>query len=129
MEKVKKFELFKGDCIEVMKGIKDKSIDLILCDLPYGITQCEWDKIIPFEKLWEQYNRIIKEDGAIILFSTQPFTTKLIYSNIKNYRYSWYWIKNRACICKKSAYEKSRRYKCFLQKETIIRSTRIKKIR
>ena len=60
-----------------MKGIPDKSIDMILCDLPYGTTDCKWDSIIPFEPLWEQYNRIIKDNGAIVLFSAQPFTTKL----------------------------------------------------
>ncbi len=77
-----------------MKSIKDKSIDLILCDLPYGTTDCKWDNIIPFDLMWEQYHRIIKDNGAIVLFSAQPFTTKLINSNLKNYRYSWYWMKN-----------------------------------
>ena len=79
-----------------MKNIEDGSVDLILCDLPYGTTDCKWDNIIPFDLLWEQYNRVIKENGAIVLFSAQPFTTKLINSNIKNYRYSWYWIKNNS---------------------------------
>lgn len=87
-------ELLKGDCLELMKNIENESIDLILCDLPYGTTDCKWDTIIPFEDLWQQYNRIIKKDGAVVLFSAQPFTTKLINSNIKNYRYSWYWLKN-----------------------------------
>ncbi|MEO3216609.1 DNA-methyltransferase [Romboutsia sp. 1001216sp1] len=77
-----------------MQSIKDKSIDLILCDLPYGTTDCKWDNIIPFDLMWEQYHRIIKDNGAIVLFSAQPFTTKLINSNLKNYRYSWYWMKN-----------------------------------
>lgn len=77
-----------------MKGIPDKSIDMILCDLPYGTTDCKWDSIIPFEPLWEQYNRIIKDNGAIVLFSAQPFTTRLINSNLKYYRYNWYWKKN-----------------------------------
>ncbi|MGG7060558.1 site-specific DNA-methyltransferase, partial [Clostridium tertium] len=77
-----------------MKKISNKSIDLILCDLPYGTIQCTWDSIIPFDFMWEQYNRIIKDNGAIVLFSAQPFTTKLIHSNLKNYRYSWYWMKN-----------------------------------
>lgn len=95
MEKVRKYDLYKGDCIEIMKNIESESVDLILCDLPYGTIDCNWDSIIPFDKLWEQYNRIIKKNGAIVLFSAQPFTTKLIFSNIKNYRYSWYWIKNR----------------------------------
>ena len=95
MINIKKFQLYNGNCIEIMENIHDESIDLILCDLPYGTTQCNWDSIIPFDKMWEQYNRIIKKNGAIVLFSAQPFTTKLIYSNIKNYRYSWYWIKNK----------------------------------
>jgi DNA modification methylase len=94
MNKLKKFELHNGDCLEVMKGIEDKSIDLILCDPPYGTTSCRWDSIINLEKMWEQYNRIIKDNGVIVLFSAQPFTTKLINSNIKSYKYSWYWIKN-----------------------------------
>ncbi len=94
MENIKIYELHNKDCIEAMKNIKDKSIDLILCDLPYGTTDCKWDNIIPFDLMWEQYNRIIKDNGAIVLFSAQPFTTKLINSNIKNYRYSWYWMKN-----------------------------------
>lgn len=84
-----------GDCLELMKEIPDKSIDMILCDLPYGTTACKWDVIIPFDKLWEHYNRIIKDNAAIVLFSTQPFTTKLIHSNFKNYRYNWYWIKSQ----------------------------------
>ena len=77
-----------------MKDIPDKSADMILCDLPYGITWQKWDKIIPFDKLWEQYSRVIKDKGAIVLFSSQPFTTKLISSNIKNFKYMWYWVKN-----------------------------------
>ena len=75
-------QLFKGDCLEVMKDIPDKSIDMILTDPPYGTTACKWDTIIPFDKLWEQYNRVIKDNGAIVLFGCQPFTSKLICSNI-----------------------------------------------
>lgn len=76
-----------------MSNIPEKSVDLILCDLPYGTTACKWDSIIPFEPLWKQYNRIIKENGAIVLFAAQPFTTKLIHSNFKDFRYCWYWKK------------------------------------
>lgn len=91
------YRLFNGECIEVMKNeIADKSIDLVLCDLPFGVTNCDWDNIINFDLLWEQYNRIIKDNGAIVLFSIQPFTTKLIASNLKNYKYSWYWVKNKS---------------------------------
>lgn len=83
-----------GDCLEIMKDIPDKSIDLILCDLPYGTTACKWDTIIPFEPLWEQYNRIIKDNGAIVLFGSQPFVGKLVFSNIKMYKYELIWEKS-----------------------------------
>lgn len=89
-------DLRQGDCLEVMKDIPDKSIDMILCDLPYGTTKNKWDSIIPLDKLWEQYNRIIKDNGAIALFGSQPFTTNLNFSNIKNYRYEWVWLKNNS---------------------------------
>jgi len=80
-----------GDCLEVMKGIDDKSIDMILCDLPYGTTACKWDTIIPFEPLWKQYKRIIKDNSAIVLFGSEPFSSALRMSNIKNYKYDWIW--------------------------------------
>ena len=86
----------QGDCLELMKEINDKSVDLILCDLPYGTTSCKWDNVIPFIPLWEQYNRIIKDNGAILLFSQQPFTTDLINSNRKKFRYEIIWEKNRS---------------------------------
>ena len=76
-----------------MQNIPDKSIDMILCDLPYGTTACKWDTIIPFEPLWEQYKRIIKDNGAIVLTASQPFTSKLVMSNIKMFRYSFVWDK------------------------------------
>ena len=88
-----KMNLLRGDCSELMKDIPDRSIDMILADLPYGTTACKWDAIIPFELLWEQYMRIIKDDGAIVLTASQPFTTALINSNIKHFRYSWVWEK------------------------------------
>jgi len=86
-------ELQHGDCLELMKQIPDKSVDMILCDLPYGITACKWDSIIPFDKLWEQYNRIIKDNRAIVLFGTEPFSTELRHSNLKSYKYDWIWDK------------------------------------
>ena len=86
-------DLRLGDCLELMKDIPDKSIDMILCDLPYGTTACSWDTIIPFEPLWEQYNRIIKDNGAIVLFGTEPFSSALRLSNIKNFRYDIVWEK------------------------------------
>ena len=88
-------QLYQGDCLEVMKQIPDKSIDMILCDLPYGCTKNNWDSVIPFEPLWEQYNRVIKDNGAIVLFGNQPFTSLLVTSNLKMFRYSLVWVKNK----------------------------------
>ena len=92
-EVIERNSIIKGDCLEVMKGIKDKSIDMILCDLPYGTTACKWDEIISFEPLWEQYKRVIKDNGAIVLFASQPFTSKLIMSNINMFKYELIWEK------------------------------------
>ena len=89
-------KLYNGECLELMKDIGDKSIDMILCDLPYGTTASKWDIVIPFEPLWKQYERIIKDNGAIVLFGSQPFTTDLINSNRKLFRYELVWCKNFA---------------------------------
>ena len=89
-------KVYLGDCLEVMKDISDKSIDMILCDLPYGTTACKWDTIIPFEPLWEQYKRIIKDNGAIVLTASQPFTSALVMSNPDSYKHSWVWNKKLA---------------------------------
>ena len=89
----KRYKLFLGDCLEVMKKIPDKKIDCIICDLPYGTTACKWDVIIPFEPLWEQYKRAIKDNGAVVLFGSQPFTSKLVESNINMFKYEWIWEK------------------------------------
>ena len=86
-------KIYNEDCLEGMKKIPDKSVDMILCDLPYGTTACKWDAIIPFEPLWEQYERVIKDNGAIVLTASQPFTTKLIESNIDLFRNCWVWNK------------------------------------
>lgn len=85
----------QGDCLELMKDIPDGSVDMILCDLPYGTTACKWDAVIPFEPLWEQYERVIKDNGAIVLFGSQPFTSALIMSNPKLFRYEVIWKKER----------------------------------
>jgi site-specific DNA-methyltransferase (adenine-specific) len=82
-----------ADCFDVFPFIEDKSIDAIICDPPYGTTQCKWDSVIPFDKMWEQLNRIIKPNGVIILFSGEPFTSTLICSNIKNFKYRLNWNK------------------------------------
>ena len=86
-------DIKQGDCLELMKEIPDISIDMVLCDLPYGTTACKWDSVIPFEPLWEQYKRIIKDNGAIVLFGSEPFSTELRHSNLKMYKYDWIWDK------------------------------------
>ena len=89
-------KIYNEDCLEGMKKIPDGSIDMILCDLPYGTTACKWDTIIPFKPLWEQYERVIKDNGAIVLTASQPFTSALIMSNINMYRYNWVYEKNKS---------------------------------
>ena len=85
--------LYNSNCLDEMRTIRDKSIDMILCDLPYGTSACKWDTVIPFDKLWEQYERIIKDDGAIVLFGSEPFSSLLRTSNLKLYKYDWKWEK------------------------------------
>lgn len=97
MLQIDNIELWNGDCLELMKNIPDKSVDMILCDLPYGTQKkngCKWDIIIPFKLLWEQYNRIIKDDGAIVLFGKEPFSSLLRCSNLQMYKYDWIWEKD-----------------------------------
>ena len=88
-------KIIHGDCLEVMKTIPDGTIDAIITDPPYGTTACKWDSVIPFEPMWEQLNRIIKPNGAIVLFGSEPFSSALRMSNIKNYKYDWIWHKNQ----------------------------------
>ena len=98
-------KVIQGDCLEVMKDIPDKSVDMILCDLPYGTTACRWDVVIPFEPLWEQYKRIIKDNGAIVLTASQPFTSALVMSNIKMFKYEWIWDKRVASNSQLAKYQ------------------------
>lgn len=93
--KIRNGEIWLGDCLELMKDISDNSIDMILCDLPYGTTACKWDTIIPFEPLWEQYWRIAKPNAAIVLTASQPFTSALVMSQPKYFKTEWIWEKNR----------------------------------
>ena len=86
-------QLYNGDCLELMKDIPDGSVDLVMTDPPYGTTDCKWDSVIPFEPMWEQINRIIKPNGAICLFGSEPFSSALRMSNIKNFKYDWIWDK------------------------------------
>lgn len=93
--KTKDYELWQGDCLELMNNIPDKSVDMVLCDLPFGVTRNDWDVPVPFNELWEQYNRIVKENGAVVLNCQQPFTSELILSNKKNFKYCWTWYKKQ----------------------------------
>jgi len=96
--------IYNMDCLEGMKQIPDGTIDAVICDLPYGTTECEWDSVIPLDKLWEQYNRITKPTAPIVLFGSEPFSTMLRMSNLKNYRYDWIWLKSLGAnplLCKK----------------------------
>ncbi len=86
-------DLRQGDCLEIMKDIESGSIDAIITDPPYGTTACKWDSIIPFDEMWEQLNRVIKPNGAIVLTGAEPFSSALRMSNIKNYKYDWVWNK------------------------------------
>jgi len=96
MSDMKKIQLYRGDCLEIMPSIPDKSIDMVLADLPYGKTACKWDVVIPFELLWKNYKRIIKDGGAVVLFGGEPFASATRMSNIKDYKYDWYWQRDRA---------------------------------
>ena len=100
-----KSKIIQGDCLEKMKLIPDGSVDMILADLPYGTTACKWDTIIPFEPLWEQYKRVIKDNGAIVSTASQPFTSALIMSNPKMFKYEWIWEKSKASNFVHSKYQ------------------------
>lgn len=89
-------KLLHGDCLDLMKDIPAKSIGAIITDPPYGTTACKWDSVIPFEPMWKQSHRVIKDNGAIILFGSEPFSSALRMSNIKRFKYDWYWKKDRA---------------------------------
>ena len=102
--------LWQGDCLDLMDKIEDKSINLILCDLPFGTTACKWDKTIPFEFMWEQYNRIIKDDGVIALFGSEPFSSLLRCSNLKMYKYDWIWKKNKSSNFVNAKYQPLKNY-------------------
>ena len=87
-------KIYNEDCLIGMKNIPDKSIDCIICDLPYGTSACKWDSVIPFDKMWEQYKRIIKDNSAIVLFGSEPFSSLLRCSNLEMYKYDWKWEKS-----------------------------------
>jgi DNA modification methylase len=104
-------EIYLGDCLELMpKYVDDKSVDMIFCDLPYGTTACKWDTIIPFDKLWSEYERLIKDNGVIVLFGNEPFSSVLRTSNLKLYRYDWIWEKTKATGFQNSKIQPMRKY-------------------
>ena len=88
------FQLFKGDCLELMQQIPEGSIDMVLCDPPYGMIGCKWDSILPFDQLWKNYFRVCKKNAAMVIFGAQPFSSLLVTSNIKMYKHEWIWKKN-----------------------------------
>lgn len=97
--------LLEGDCLEIMPTLPDKSIDMILCDLPYGTTACKWDTVIPLEPLWKQYKRLIKDNGAIVLTASQPFTSALVMSNPRWFKYEWVWHKKTSANVANAKYQ------------------------
>lgn len=104
----------QGDCLELMKEIPDGSVDMILADLPYGVTACRWDEVIPFEKLWPEYERICKSNGVIVLFGTEPFASKCRMSNPKRYRYDWIWQKSNSSNFMMAKQQPLRNYECLM---------------
>lgn len=102
-------KLLNGDCLKLMQEIPDGSVDLILCDPPYGTTYCKWDSVLPFDEMWAAYDRLLKPNGAAVLFAAQPFTTQLINSNRKAFRYCWYWLKNQPTGFTYARYQPMRR--------------------
>ena len=115
-------ELIHGDCLEEMKKIPEGSIDLVLTDPPYGTTACKWDTIIPFEPMWEQLKRVTKKNGAIVLFGSQPFTSALVMSNPKMFKYEWVWDKNKGSnplLSKKQPMKSHENILVFSQSQTI----------
>ena len=119
---IKNGRFYLGDCLEVMKEIPDGVIDMLLVDLPYGTTACSWDSVIPFDKLWEQYNRICKENAAMVFTASQPFTTALIASNINNFKYEWIWQKTigtNPMLTKKQPFKKHENIIVFYRKQPL----------
>jgi len=127
-------KLINGDCLEEMKKIESGSVDAIITDPPYGTTACKWDSIIPFEPMWEQLNRIIKPNGAIVLFGSEPFSSALRMSNIKQYKYDWIWEKQQgsgSLNCNRRPLKKTESIIVFNSKiykpQGLIKSNKIKK--
>lgn len=118
----KQIKLYRGDCLDIMPMLEDRSIDLVLTDPPYGITACKWDACIPFEQMWEQLKRITKKNGAIVLFGSQPFTSALVMSNPKMFKYEWVWNKAKGSnplLSKKQPMKSHENILVFAQAQTV----------
>lgn len=127
-------DLKQGDCLELMKDIPDKSVDMVLCDLPYGTTACKWDSVIPFNRLWEQYKRIGKDNAVFALFGSEPFSSQMRMSNIEMFRYDWIWEKEQGAnfmTCKNQPYKVHEIISIFYldKSETTGRSNKFSEIR
>lgn len=109
-----KIDLWHGDCLEIMKKIPDGTIDAIITDPPYGTTACKWDSVIPFDLMWKELNRIIKPNGAIVLFGSEPFSSALRMSNIKQYKYDWIWKKNAGSNFAQTKYQPMKEHENIL---------------
>ena len=123
-------QLWHGDCLELMKDIPDGSVDAIITDPPYGTTACKWDSVIPFELMWAELKRIIKPNGAIVLFGAEPFSSALRMSNIKQYKYDWIWYKNEGSGFAIAKYQPMRYHEniiIFCNGKTIYNPINIKK--
>ena len=115
-------KLIRGDCLEMMKEIPDGSVDMVMADPPYGTTACKWDSVIPLEPMWKQLKRVIKTNGAIVMTASQPFTTTLISSNIKYFRYEWIWQKNfgsNFAVARKQAFKEHENVCVFYLKQPV----------
>lgn len=122
--KTDNYEIYQGDCLEVMDKLIEQGVkvDCVICDPPYGTVACHWDQIIPFEEMWERLNKLVKDDGAIVLFGSQPFTSLLVGSNLPQFKYEWIWQKN------KGSNFSSLKYQPFKEHENILIFSKCKKI-
>lgn len=102
--------LLQGDCLDEMSKVLDSSVDLILVDLPYGTSACSWDVVIPMEKLWEQYLRVLKPNGTVVLFGSEPFSSLVRSSNLEMYKYDWKWVKPRGANFLNAKYQPMKNY-------------------
>ena len=128
---MKMYKLYSGDCLEVMDKLIEKGVvvDTIICDPPYGTTACKWDTIIPFGAMWERLNKLIKPNGAIVLFGSEPFSSALRMSNIKNYKYDWYWSKSKSgnfMNANKQPHKKIEAISVFYEKQCTYNAQKIK---